>query len=213
MHRIWYYVVSKSGADREQWLDMFAKKGLDRSDDLAPVYSDIKPRKPHGGPITIEQVSDLREALRATGRGECLTIPHFGHLISAAIWEAVAGDISAKGAVLESIADEMVLDGADIEAGKRLLKSRGARTLTDARRRTRVKMGRPKKALTGKRLEEAIMLFPSPEWTSGSLATKFGLGRMTFLRRIEDATGTMSKERAQEESAADNWPPKRKLTR
>lgn len=213
MIRVWYYIVSRSGADRQQWLDLFTKNGLGPIDEFTPIYHDTKPRKPTGGTVSFEQLPSLKLALASLGIGERLTIPHFGHLVSPCIWRVVAGKLVEKGAEMESLADSGVFDGTDQDAGLRLMKFRAGRSLTDARVHARVKTGRPRRGLAGKRLEEALRLFIAPEWSADRISKHFGMGRMTLLRRIEETTGTMSKGEAMDLNDEGNWPPKRKLTR
>jgi hypothetical protein len=50
-----------------------------------------------------------------------------------------------------------------------------------------------------------------PHPASAKIAAHVDMDRMTMLRRIKEATGTMSKGRAGQEAAAGNWPPKRRL--
>ncbi len=205
-----YFLVSRTGTDCLPWVDVLEDGGVDTTTENPPLYWDPKPRKPRGGPVTIEAMPELMKALGELGRGECLTIPHFGHLASAEVWLAVADELVIKGATLESLWDEAVLDGTDIRAGLNLLKRHSGRGLADPRGRARVKMGRPRKTLSDAELKEALRLFPDPDWSTDRLAKHFGLGRMTFLRRIEEATGTMSKGEALELREAGNWPSKEK---
>ncbi|WP_044558908.1 hypothetical protein [Azospirillum sp. B4] len=210
--RVSYYVVTKAGTDKTLWLDMLRKSGaaVDQWDD--PIYSDVMPRKPRGGQVGIEQLPDLTEAIRSLGSGERLTIPHAGHLIGAPVWEVVAAALVRAAAEMELLVEKTVLDGTDLEAGAALIRRQRGRALTDARAKAGLPTGRPRVKLTGKSLAEALRLFPDPAWSTSRIATHLGLDRMTMLRRIEEATGTMSKARAAQEASADNWPPKRRLT-
>ncbi|WP_044561309.1 hypothetical protein [Azospirillum sp. B4] len=183
---------------------------MDQFDD--PVYSHVMPRKPRGGAVTIEQMPELVEATRSLEAGERLTIPHAGHLIGVPVREAVAAALIRTGATMELLVEKTVLDGADLEAGAALIRRQRGRALTDARAKAGLPTGRPRVKLTGKSLAEALRLFPDPDWSTSRIAAHVGLDRSTMLRRIEEATGTMSKGRAAQEAAAGNWPPKRRLT-
>lgn len=215
--RNFYFVQTKSGADRALWLGMFGKYGFVHTQEDDPVWHDVMPRKPCGQSVTIEQVPDLVYAINALDPGDRLTIPHLGHLVCMEICEAAARRLKARGAYLELAETDEVIDPTALTdlllRMKKLLDKGRGRALTAARMKTGVKIGRRKIPLGGKRLAEALKLFPSPEWSVPRLAEHFGMDRMTFLRRIQEATGTQSKSRAQDELAAGNWPPKRKLTR
>ncbi|MEA1673310.1 hypothetical protein [Nitrospirillum sp. BR 11163] len=154
------------------------------------------PREPRGGQVTIEQMPELGKAIRSLGAGERLTIPHAGHLIGAPVWGAVAAALIRAGARMELLVEKVVLDQIDLEAGAALMRRQRGRALTDARAKAGLPTGRPRVKLTGKSLAEALRLFPEPDWSTARIAAHVGLDRSTMLRRIEEATGTMSKGRA-----------------
>jgi hypothetical protein len=207
-----YYVASRAGSDAPQWLDMLEKAGVSVRDAMDPVYSDTKPRKPTGGTITFEMLPELGLALKSLCPGEVLVIPHLGHLVSPAVLNEVAAVLVRKGALLCSVADELTLDGfADIAAAKEIMKRRAGRALNDARKLARVKIGRPKRALAGARLDEALRMFADPLWTHPAAAKVLGISRATYLRRIEEITGCTEKAEALRMKNDGRWPPKRKL--
>lgn len=207
-----YKVLTRNGSDRATWDGMLRAVGCKVDDaQFDPTYSDVMPKKPVGGSITLDLLPKLAAVLNGLRVGQTLVIPDFGHLCSEQVWKAVADRLQAKGSLLECAKTRQVFDGSDLARGNTLNKQERGRRLTPARLKSKVKSGRTKHVLVGQKLERAIALFPDPDWPVPRIAAEVGLERMTFLRRMEEATGTMSKDKARELLLEGNWPPRRKL--
>lgn len=216
-----YFVVTRNGQDKPYWLDMLRKKGcmVDAEDDA--VYSDTMPRKPRGGDISLKQLPDLDACIRSVGKGERLVVPSFGHFINETIWREIAAKLVAKAAAVQQAenGDCLGMAGPDaIEVGaamlKAALKRQRGRALTPARLKAGIKGGRKKQRLIGDKLDRALAMVVDQSLTWQEIADAVGMGsKITLQRRIKEVTGTYDRERAMDEAAKGNWPPKRKITR
>lgn len=213
------FTHKKNGLDRPIWLGMLRDYGCEVDAPDAAIYCGVMPRKPASGPVTLEMMSWVSNALRkvrsarALGNIGCIVVPHFGHFGSREVWAAAAEKLVELGGLVIDVSAHKELDGRDVTAGDALLKRSRARVASAGQKLSGSRTGRKKIPLGGKRLDEALALFPNPDWTIGDLVKKFGFSNnMTFLRRIEDATGTQSKGLARYLADRGEWPPTRKLS-